>query len=267
MSVKLPVTAPVIDHVSVSSITTYLKCPRQWEHRYLLATPPAHVPGVLAFGKAIHAALALFYGKLRRCMEEPTVEELGQMFSDRWGQELAGDIPVLLDDGDTAGNLKDKALEMLRAFVDKAHRPVRVLGVEESFSVELHYPTSGHSLPLFVGWLDAVVEVEGGRLLILEHKTAARRYSESKLAHDLQATGYSLAAQLMGTPADVAFQVLSKTKSPTLDLHLVKRNVQDHLDFLQTVAGVLRAVEAGAFYPVRDWWCRGCPYAGPCLAG
>ncbi len=267
MSAQALTVVPITDHVSVSNVTTYLKCPRQWEHRYLLKTPPAHRAGALAFGSAIHAALALFYGKLRRGIVEPCAEELSQTFADRWSLELSGDIPVLLDGGDTPGSLRDKGADMLQVFLDRSPRPHRVVGVEESFSVELYDPSIGEVLPRFVGWIDAIVEDVGGRRLILEHKTAARRFSESKLAYDLQATGYSLAAHLMGKQARVVFQVLTKSKNPALDLHEVKRTEQDHLDFQQTVAGVQRAVKAGAFYPVRDWWCQGCQYAGPCLAG
>jgi CRISPR/Cas system-associated exonuclease Cas4 (RecB family) len=70
----------------------------------------------------------------------------------------------------------------------------------------------------------------------------------------------------MGLEARVAFQVLLKTKTPAIEVYPVERSELDHRFLLHTIAGVHRAVMAGAFPPVRDWWCKGCPYAVPCLA-
>ena len=50
-----------LDHVSVSSLTTYLRCPRLFEFRYITRTPPSHRPVNLVFGSAVHSALAAFY--------------------------------------------------------------------------------------------------------------------------------------------------------------------------------------------------------------
>lgn len=267
MSAAALTIVPGIDHFSVSGITTYLKCPRQYEHRYILRTPPAHRPGNLAFGSAVHSSLALFYSRLMGGFDEPTHEELAQEFADSWKRELESDIPVLLDEKDTPEILLDRGVGMLEVFCEKAPRPHRVLSVEDSFSVELPTPPGHGYLPRFVGRIDSLVEDSDGSCRLLEHKTAARRYSESKLAYDLQPTAYSLALRQMGIEAQVTFQVLLKTKTPALAIHDVSRTEQDHADLIETIIGVHRAVEAGAFYPVRDWWCKSCQYAGPCLAG
>lgn len=253
-------------HYSVSGIATYLKCPRQYEHRYVLRTPPSHRSGALAFGTAIHSTLALFYARLMHGISEPSFDELGAEFSDAWSRELCDDVPVLLDADDTPGGLRDRGVAMLGVFHEHAPRPAKVLAVEDTFSMEVVDET-GEVLPDFVGRFDALVEDADGRARLLEHKTASRRYSDSKLAHDLQPTAYSLALHRMGIEAHVTFQVLLKTKTPALELHDVERGPHDHRDLIETTVGVHRAVEAGAFYAVRDWWCQGCPYAGPCLAG
>ena len=254
------------DHISVSSITCYLKCPRQWEHRYILKTPPAFRPQNLAFGSAVHSALGLFYGRHMARMEEPSAEELAADFTDAWTREVHGDIPVLLDDGVTEDSLRDKGVAMLEVFHEKAERPVTVLGVEQEFAVEIHDPSTGEVLPPLVGRLDAVVEDLDGSFVVLEHKTAARRYSEAKLRWDLQATAYHFASQQTGIEAGLTFQVLLKTKTPALEIYPVERSELDYKYLLHTIAGVHRAVRAGAFPPIRDWWCKGCQYAMPCLA-
>jgi len=257
------------EHISISALGTYLRCPRQYEHRYILRTPPSHSAGALAFGTAIHTALALFYSRLMEGQAEPTSEELADSFSDRWNLELERDVPVLLDGNDTPDSAKDKGVDLVKVFHKQAPRSHKVLGVEEPFSIEVIDPRTGTAFAeRLVGVFDAVVRDEEGTLRILEHKTAARRWSKTRLDHDLQVTGYTLAAPLVGLPnASITLQVLLKQKSPALELYHPTRTDRDRQDLLQVISGVLCAIKVGAFYPVRDWPCASCPYAGPCMVG
>ena len=256
-------------HLSVSAIGCYIRCPRTYEHRYLLKTPPTHRAGALAFGSAIHTALALFYSRIMAEQPEPPADELAASFSDTWTHQLAGDIPVLLDGKVTPDSLKDKGVEMVKVFHEQAPRPFKVLGVEEAFSIEIVDPQTGTPFAeRLVGVFDAVVQDGDGSHRILEHKTAARRWGRTRLAHDLQVTAYTLAAPMVGLPgASVTLQVLLKTKQPALEVYHPTRTDRDHRDLLHLISGVLCAIKVGAFYPSREWWCSGCPYAGPCLTG
>ena len=257
------------EHISISAIGTYLRCPAQYAHRYIYRTPPSHRAAALAFGTAVHTALALFYQHLMDGQPEPTVEELADSFSDRWTRELDSDIPVLLDGKDTPDSARDKGVEMLNVFHELAPRPHKVLGVEEPFSIEIIDPRTGTPFAeRLVGVFDAVVQDEDGSCRILEHKTAARRWNQTRLDFDIQVTGYTLAAPMVGLPdAAVTLQVLLKTKAPTLELYSPTRTDRDRQDFLLIISGVLCAIKVGAFYPIRDWPCASCPYAGPCMAG
>ncbi|MFO7684841.1 MAG: PD-(D/E)XK nuclease family protein, partial [Desulfobacterales bacterium] len=92
--------------------------------------------------------------------------------------------------------------------------------------------------------------------------------SKHRLDHDLQLTAYHLAAPMMGLgDAPVTLQLLLSGKEPSLESYQPARSERDHHDLLTIVSGVLKAIDAGAFYPVREWHCQSCPYAGPCLAG
>jgi len=257
------------EHISISAIGTYLRCPAQYAHRYIHRTPASHRAGALAFGTAIHTALALFYSRLMEGQEEPIPEELADSFSDRWTRELDSDIPVLLDGKNTPDSTRDQGVGLVKVFHEKVPRPHKVLGVEEPFSIEVIDPRTGAAFSeRLVGVFDAVVQDADGTLHILEHKTAARRWGKTRLDHDLQVTGYTLAAPLVGLPdARVTLQVLLKQKTPALELYQPARTDRDRQDFLQVISGVLCAVKVGAFYPVRDWPCASCPYAGPCMAG
>lgn len=257
-------------HISVSALTKYAqRCPDQYRHRYILETPPAHRSAALPFGSAIHEALAVYYRALMQGDEPPPLELLDQTFIDAWHRELSHPVAVIFDDKDDAQSLEQQGLALLAVFFESAPRPHRVLAVEEPFSIELHDPDNGQRLDArLVGVFDALVEDENGAVHILEHKTAKRRYTRTRLDHDWQPTAYSLAAKHLGlTGARVTYQLLLKQKTPTFFSQPVARTSRDHHDFLRAVSGVLRAIEAGAFYPVRDWWCTGCPYASKCLAG
>ncbi len=256
-------------HISVSAITSYLRCPMAHAHRYIHKTTPSHRPGVLAFGSAIHTALALFYSRLMEGQLEPSAEELAASFADAWRRQFDGDIPVLLDGKATPDSLKDKGVEMIKVFHEQAPRPRKVIGVEEPFSIEILDPHTGTPFTeRLVGVFDAVVQAEDNTHRILEHKTAARRWGRQRLEHDLQVTAYSMAAPMVGLPnASVTLQVLLKTKQPALEVYHPTRTDRDRRDLLHLVSGVLCAIKVGAFYPSREWWCSGCPYAGPCIAG
>lgn len=256
-------------HISVSAISTYLRCPEQYRHRYVLHTPPSHRPAALAFGSAIHQALALFYGRLRDGEPEPTANELRHAFADAWTTELATGLPVLFDKDETPASLFELGTALLEVFHRDIPRPAEVLGVEEPFSVELVDPETGEVLPeRLVGVFDAIVRDADGACRILEHKTAARRFSSTRLAVDIQPTAYTLAAPLVGLgQATVTLQVLLKTKEPQLELYHLERADRDRHDFERIVTGALMAIRARAFYPIRDWWCSGCPYAAACIAG
>ena len=256
-------------HISISSITGYMRCPAQYAHRYIYRTPPSHRAAALAFGTAIHTALALFYQHLMDGQPEPSAEELADSFSDTWTRELDTDIPVLQDGNDTPDSAKDRGVAMVKAFHDQAARPHKVLGVEEPFSIEVIDPSTGTPfVERLVGVFDAVVQDEDNTCRILEHKTAARRWNKTRLDHDLQVTGYTMAAPLVGLPdSAVTLQVLLKTKQPALELYSPTRTDRDRQDLLQIISGVLCAIKVGAFYPVRDWPCASCAFAGPCMAG
>ena len=256
-------------HVSVSSLQTYLKCPAQYEHRYVRRTPVENRPGALAFGSAVHAALARYYSALRDVVSSapqlsvPTADELAQTFRDAWQRETESDPPLLLGENETVDGLTDIGTTMLAVFAAQVVPPAAVTDVEMPFAVEVD--EDGTRL---VGVLDAVTRDEDGAFKILEHKTASRRWTPDRLASDLQLTAYSLAAPLLGLgDAAVDVQLLLKTRRPSFEVLHASRTDSDRRDLVATVAGVTKAIKAGVFYPVRDWHCRGCQYAGVCLAG
>jgi putative RecB family exonuclease len=159
---------------------------------------------------------------------------------------------------------------MLHTFYEAAVKcagEVVVEQVEHPFAVAVHDPDTGELLEeMLVGTMDLVV-VENGRRIVVEHKSSSKKYTQDQLRWDLQATCYEWAARQAGLgDVTIRFQVVTKTRIPAIQVADVHRDEQDEDDFLRTVGGVLRAIDAGVSYPIRGWACRSCPYRAPCEA-
>ena len=251
------------EHVSVSAISRYLKCPRSYKYKYVDKLQAETRASALVFGGAIHETLALFYKALRDEQPEPDLTNLMAAFHFKFEDDLKANPPVMFSDKETTATLMESAKAMLEVFLAEAERPFKVVDVETPFSLDI-----GSSKRL-VGVLDAVIQDSDGKYRILEHKTAARRWSESRISSDLQITVYQLAAPMLGlgNTNSVDIQLLLKTKKSGLEIYPARRTQADKDDALETIDGVLRAAEAGAFYPCRDWWCGSCEFASKCMAG
>jgi putative RecB family exonuclease len=255
------------DHVSYSRLYKYKMCPRAYRFRYMDRAPPETRASTLVFGSAIHEALAHFYEKLRDNQPEPTHDELSKVFSDYFQVELTKKPPVIFPEKEDAEILLTKGIDMLAVFHEQAERPYRVVAVESPFAVELTDDLTG-VVTRFVGIFDCVVQDADGRYRILEHKTAAKRWTtEGRLKNDGQVTAYGYVAPQVGFgQADVTIQLLLKTKKPAFETYTPQRTDTDRAEFIETVTGVLRAVDAEAFYVCRDWHCKTCEFASRCSA-
>jgi putative RecB family exonuclease len=257
-------------HVSVSQVKTYLRCPRQYELRYVRGVKPAFVPVALAFGSAFHAALSFWYLE-RRVGRVTSLESLVAEFGREWLRQTSGPIPLQKSEEDEETDHLAKATQMLTAFHLHASTTseIQVEAVERAFAVDLHDTDTGEALEeKLVGAFDLVLRDETGRYVVVEHKTAARRWSDEQLKFDGQMSAYQIAARQLGL-GDVALrlQIVTKAKLPAVQIEDVTRDRQDEDDFHRCVVGVLRAIDAKAFYPVRSWACKTCPVAHACNGG
>jgi CRISPR/Cas system-associated exonuclease Cas4 (RecB family) len=257
-------------YVSISQIKAWLRCPRAYVLHYIRGTEAAFVPIPFAFGSAFHEAVAAFYSEVKATGERLRRELVFEVFRDAWDRARSGPIPLQADDEDDEkpSVLADKGIAMLGAFLEYAEDAVgrqAVEAVEQPFAVQLHDPDTGELLEeALVGSIDAVV-VEDSRRVLLEHKTAARKYGADQLRFDAQPTAYRYAARMMALgDVGVRYQVVTKTKTPAVQVENVTRGAQDEDDLLRTALGVLRAIDAGVDYPVRGWACKTCPYAHAC---
>ena len=258
-------------YTSVSQMKCWLRCPRQFELKYVRGVAPAFVPVNLAFGSAVHEALAGHYQEVKTTGRPLRRELLLDVFRGAWQRATEGEVPLEADeDGGDPRQMVDKGVSMLHAFAEhEARNPTKkVAAVEHAFTVPLHDPDSGEPLEeALTGVMDLVV-IEDGRRIVVEHKTSSRKYSEDQLAFDIQVTGYKMAARAAGMgEVGLRYQVITKAKAPQVQVADVERTDGDEEDFARTAVGVLRAIDAGVSYPIRGWACRSCPYRRACGDG
>jgi CRISPR/Cas system-associated exonuclease Cas4 (RecB family) len=256
-------------YVSITQLKTWMLCPRQFELRYVRGVQPENVPKALAFGTSFHGALARYYIDIRDFGTPPPVEKLIETFVDLWKQKLQGPVPVegADDEDEGKGDPIDLAAKMLRKFNEEAKLApgATVEAIELPFSIDLLDPDTGEILEeRLVGVIDLVLKEDGHHVLV-EHKSSAKKYAYDQLRHDFQPTAYQIAVRDRGwNEVGLRYQVVTKTKSPQVQIEDVMRDAADESDFRRLSLGVLKAIDAGVSYPVRSWACKSCSFKAAC---
>jgi RecB family exonuclease len=140
------------------------------------------------------------------------------------------------------------------------------------FLVDLVDPATGEILSTkLAGIFDLIESDADGTMTIADLKTSKRRYSEHQADNHLQSTLYAYALRRLGYTTDgqnvlIRFDVLLKTKAPDMESYYAVKAEDGETWTLGLIRRVLRAIEAGAYYPVRSWRCPECPFRRRCAA-
>jgi putative RecB family exonuclease len=253
-------------HVSASQVSTYLTCPERFRLQYVECRPPSHRSGDLVFGSAIHGALAEFHQGLQEKPGEPMpLDQLCGVFDRQMAEEQQGTTPVMWEDADGPEKMSAVGHGLLELYRETV-QPHRVLAVEQPFSIPRKDPVTSAELDeQIVGVVDVVEEDTDGVVWITELKTAAKRFDDTRLSYDHQATIYGIARPTLGYPtARVRFRVMLKTKKPAIETYNLRRDTQQFAETRRVVHQVLRAVDAGIYYPIRGWQCANCAFRATC---
>lgn len=260
-------------HVSYSQLRCWQLCPRQFELKYVLGAPPEFTPIALGFGASVHHGLAQFYGHVKLYRQFPDLEEVIAAFRDEWERFSLGPVPIRAsgdeDEDPDLGTHVDRGVQLLTMFHAHAVRQQLpdVHAVELPFTVEIPDPTTGEILDQkLTGYIDLILSEEG-RKIVVEHKTSSRKYGGDQLKFEPQLSCYQLAAREVGFgEVGLRYQILVKTKTPSMQIEDVRRDEVSESDFLYLASGILRAISAGIFWPNRSWACRSCPLQSACAA-
>lgn len=254
------------DYISYAQLSLYLQCPLKYAFRYVDGIRQVSVPSYLAFGKSIHRAIASFYETAQEGEPFRLDAWLG-VFGTDW-KEAQETQEIRYEKGEDYETLLRQGTELLRVYAQQAN-PQTVIAVEESFSVDLEDPDTGDILPQPIrGVIDLVERDANGTVIVVDHKTAKRRYAQWQIDGNLQLTIYAYAAREMGwcTSESVLcrLDVLLKTKKPEVIHYYALRGRRDFVKLFQIVSAIEEAIRDEIVYPRYGYWCGDCPYAEQC---
>ena len=170
----------------ISEIRTFLTCRRKWQLAYRECIHPVVSPLALAAGSIFHTCAELVHSG------RPHGPKLAG-----WVAEKLAELDALPDpdsvswDGDMLvdkANTLDDALDVYGAYHRENPEGLEIVAQEQRFE----YRVPGTSTRL-IGRIDGVARTADGNLVVLELKTAGKRYNMETAGIDLQLCGYGLA--------------------------------------------------------------------------
>lgn len=250
-----------MDHLSASQINLYLLCSLKYRFQYLDELPKPFRSSALAFGSAVHAAIAWLHQQMRSG-NGVSLEKVWKVFDADWyAQGL--DTRILYDRAESAASFKVLGRELLRLYFARPEKHIR--GAEVPFSVPLANPANGEQLDVHLeGYFDLITTDEA----IVEFKTSGQTMSSRDADNHLQLTAYSYAYQaLFQRPATTLKIVdLVKAKKPKMVALDTVRTKADHERFFWLAKEIVHSIRSRAFFPRVGYWCRDCEYAQHCRA-
>jgi len=254
-------------HWSYSSLSSFLSCSLKWAFGYVYGAERESTDPSLPFGIAFHAAASLF-ALNKQSGKELSDAEGQDAFSEWLKLELSTAENLRLEDGESLDTLNELGRNMLSILIAAWSPTQRVLSVARAFKVPILNANGelASELPL-IGEVDMEV-LEGGESVVVDWKTAARKWPEDKAGKDLQATCFLYAKHAVegdGRKWLFRFDVVTKAKTPSLESHYTIRGKNDFKRLARLVEAVERAVRAEAFLPNEGGFlCGSCSYARAC---
>jgi hypothetical protein len=212
-----------LDHLSATSISLFLRCPRQFQEVYINGVRDLDVSSALVIGSAVHLALS----RLLKGMP------LGSYFDDAVGEHTITGARILWKDKESAA--RKIADRMVVNYYHRVGRTLNVLDTEQELLVEI----PGVDIPL-LGYVDILTD-RG----VIDVKTTAyvSRQPELQKSWKLQMNIYQLEH-----PQPGEFHVLTRsTTNP-----IVVPDSPDHpfyvptpeKDLATTLRAIYRAIKA-----------------------
>lgn len=226
------------EHISVTQINMYLRCPAQFYFRYVegLKMPPT---GALTLGKSIHAAFEHNYKQKIETHKDLPVKDVQEVFADDFDRSIP---ETQLEEGETASGLKDQGVNLVKVY-QTTHAPtIQPIAAEQEFTIDVGIP--------LLGYIDVITDKKE----IIDHKVYGKTPTQDKVNKNLQLTAYALAYKTMygQNPSMMALDCLIKNKEPKIVRLSTTTNEASMQRFIKIAQKVKSAVESEIFYPNED---------------
>lgn len=258
--------------ITKSQLQTYLMCPRKYYFQYVVGETPDFTPVSMAFGKVMHEAVAFFYLRFAEGGGKPPLADVLDEFRLAWSVAVLQEPPILWDEKHTAASMEAQGVGLLTRFYEDV-QPRTIDAVEYPFAVPIADPDTGEAMDFtLVGIIDLIESDDDGNRIVTELKTSASRMADSKAESLLDGLIYAYALDQLGirtteTETLVRIDVMVKTKTPGFQQVYVNKEAGDYRKLARWIKQILDAIEAGSFFPVYGWGCKGCQFKTACDAG
>ena len=253
-----------LNHLSYSSISTWLMCPRSWRFRYLDKVPVPTAPALI-FGSAFHNTVEEYLIRKHQVgAGEP--QPLAELWPTLWQEQLAENEGNVNWGKNTPESCFNDGLRMLQAkeVCDVVDGLIFGDGVPQvEHRVELQVP----DVPIpIIGYID-MIDRDG---IPHDLKTSACSWNGDKAQGEIQPLFY-LAALLQAGDVRHGFRfrhvVFVKTKTPQAQVIESQHSIGAVFWLIGLIREVWRAIEAGHFPGnPTSWKCSPdyCEYWGMC---
>ena len=205
-----------LDHISHSQKSMWIRCPRQWEYRYIygLKEPPSIS---LIEGGCYHTTLEENFKQKIDSGIDLDFDICYDIFTTAWEKRLHETDEIQWEDKEP-GTVKDEGLNLVGVYIENVAPQVSPLEVEREYVK----PVLGTK---FVMRLD-VMDVNK---VVIDHKTSSRSYNQDDDDKDPQASAVAFA---LDRPIVFYNHVALKLKQPRIQLVKTYRTRAD-IDWYQ----------------------------------
>lgn len=252
---------PMIEYLSSSQINLYMMCSLKYRFQYMEKLPRPFRASALAFGSAIHSALAWFH-KEKANGNGTSLEKLYRIFDADWyAQKL--DMEIRYKEGEAEMNLMLQGKELLGLYFQDPVKEIK--GIEMPFTVPLKDPANGKLLGINLeGFIDLVEKDD----VIVEFKTSSQSMNIADVVDHLQLTAYSYAYEMLYRRPPKLLKIINlvKNKKPKMAVLETTRSKSDHQRFYHLASEVLKGIRNRVFFPKQSFLCKDCEFEEPCKA-
>lgn len=245
-------------HLSYSSVSTYLGCPKLWESQHILGKrqPPSTAQEL---GSAYHAAQEVNYRQKIDSGNNLSVDDIVNVCA----AYITSKARVLRSQ---QADLIETGERMLRAYY--ASKLASFIPIKVEDRVERQIELGDGTNVQFIGYVDAIgyigpVEKDmGSKPILIDHKTSAVPWTNDTVETEDQPTAYTM---LTGIER-FGYHIVSKSM-PTVTQHLLtRRTPADVSEYIGKVRTAASGINRGDFpsNPEYRWCRRDCPSKKSC---
>ncbi len=249
-------------HVSVSAINQFLNCSLQFAFDRVYQLEREFTPSSLLFGSVFHQAAEYVHWKKKDNVEVSETDAV-DLFRDLWSRTINGTDDIRFKAGESADGLSELGAKMVSCLVANQDPEEAIVGVNVTFAINL---PGLRDKPL-IGEMDCVAR-RGDKRIVVDIKSAARKWADGKADRELQPAAYLMAHKAMtGEDATFRFDVVTKTKAPAYVAVYTLRTDDQIARFIHTANMVADMVKAEHWLPAEgSFFCASCPHQDACKA-